>query len=193
MTTQTLESSTATTTTLNGLDPAALKQLIDSVAADPAQGQTRWSVQTRWVDGTVSQTRVTGFEIGGQRVAKDFTITIDEPLELGGTNTQPNPQEYLLAAMNACMMVGYAAVATLMGVKLSHVEIETSGEIDLRGFLGIDPTVKPGYDGLHYTVRISGDGTEDQFRQIHQIVMATSPNRFNLASAIPLTADLVIQ
>src|SRR5690606_21535361 len=115
----------------------------------------------------------------GRRVAKDFTITIDEPHELGGTNTQPNPQEYLLAAMNACMMVGYVAVASLMGVKLQHVQIESAGEIDLRGFLGIDPAVKPGYDKLHYTVRIKGDGTAEQFRQIHEIVMATSPNRFN--------------
>jgi hypothetical protein len=54
---------------------------------------------------------------------------------------------------------------------LSKVEIETSGQLDLRGFLGIDPNVKPGYDSIQYVVRIKGNGTAEQFQQIHQNVM----------------------
>lgn len=134
-----------------------------------------------------------GFEIGGRRIPQNFTLTVDEPFELCGTNTHPNPQQYLMAAMNACMMVGYVAVASLMGVELESVEIESEGEIDLRGFFGLDSTVKPGYDSLHYTVRIKGNGTAEQFRKIHETVMATSPNRYDIANPIRLTADLVVQ
>jgi hypothetical protein len=36
-------------------------------------------------------------------------------------------------------------------------------EIDLRGFLGIDPAVPPGYETLSYTVSIKGAGTKKQF------------------------------
>jgi hypothetical protein len=36
---------------------------------------------------------VTTDVIGGQRIAKDFTIHVDEPLEPCGTNQHPNPQE----------------------------------------------------------------------------------------------------
>ena len=97
-----------------------------------------------------------------------------------------------MAALNACMIVGYVARAALAGITLESLEIETQGFVDLRGFLGIDPEIKPGYDTLRYTVRIKGVGTSEQFEEIHQTVMATSPNRFNVAEAIKLDATLEI-
>ena len=76
---------------------------------------------------------------------RQFTIDIDEPYELGGSNRHANPQEHLLAALNACMMVGYVAQCSLRGITLEKLEIESEGDIDLRGFLGLDPAVSPGY------------------------------------------------
>lgn len=186
---------TATTTPrlLNGIDTNALRQLIANVASDADRSDAGFEVTTRWQGGTVSATRVEAWKFAGNRIAKDFTITIDEPCELGGTNTMPNPQEYLMAALNACMMVGYVAVAALHGVELESVEIQTEGELNLRGFLGIDPSVPPGYPSLHYTVRIKGDGTVEQLRKIHETVMATSPNYWNISQPVKLTSDLVVQ
>jgi uncharacterized OsmC-like protein len=177
---------------INGIDVAAVRALADAVKRDPASGMTRWGVTTRWVDGAMSETNVEACEIGGKRIAKDFALRVDEPLELAGANQHPNPQEYLLTAFNACMMVGYVAQASLRGIELESVEIESGGDIDLRGFLGLSTDVKPGYDHVHYTVRIRGDGTAEQFEEIHRAVMATSPNRFNIASPVRLTSDLVV-
>lgn len=181
-----------TQTITNGIDTAALRGAIEAITQDPAKGMTRWQVTSHWRGGTRSDARVTNYMIGGENVAKDFTIPIDEPLALCGTNQYANPQEYLLAALNACMIVGYSAVSALMGVKLDELRIETEGDIDLRGFLGIDATVRPGYDSLRYTVHIKGSGTPEQFAEIHRTVMATSPNFFNLSQAIPLKARLVV-
>ena len=177
---------------INGVNMPALRKLIDDVKQDPRNAATAWGVTTRWVGGAVSETQVSGFQIGGRHVRKDFRIRADEPLELAGTNTQPNPQEYLLAAFNACMIVGYVALASLNGIDLESVEIETEGDIDLRGFLGLAVDVKPGYDALRYTVRVKGNGTPEQFEQIHRTVMATSPNRYNVANPIRLEAKLVV-
>jgi hypothetical protein len=47
----------------------------------------------------------------------------------------------------------------------------TTTELDLRGFLGIDPNLKPGYDSLRYVVRIKGNGTAEQFEEIHQNII----------------------
>jgi hypothetical protein len=52
--------------------------------------------------------------------------------------------------------------------------------------------VKPGYDELHYTVRIKGNGTAEQFKEIHDAVIKTSPNRWNIANPIKLTSDLIV-
>jgi OsmC-like protein len=91
-------------------------------------------------------------------VPRRFTIDIDEPNELGGSNSFANPQEHLIAALNACMTVGYAAQCAARGITLESLAIETDGEIDLRGFLGIDPAVPKGFENLSYTVRIRGNG-----------------------------------
>jgi hypothetical protein len=91
------------------------------------------------------------------------------------------------------MIVGYSAVCALQGIELEELQIETEGDIDLRGFLGIDSSVKPGYDSLRYTVYIKGDATAEQFEKVHEIVKATSPNRFSVANAIALKSQLVVE
>jgi uncharacterized OsmC-like protein len=177
---------------VNGLDVDALKQLVHE-AHDPARAMTSWRVSTAWKGGARTDARISGYDIGGRTVAKNFVIRVDEPFELGGANEHPNPQETLLAALNACMSVGYAAVAAIMGVQLTRLEIHTEGDIDLRGFLGVDPNVPAGYPALRCKVIIQGQGTPEQFRKIHETVMATSPNFYNLTRPVPLNAELVIR
>ena len=178
---------------INGIDTQELSQVIEEVRQDPAKGLTRWGVTTSWDGGTRTNTRVRSFEIGGKKVDKNFTIYTDEPFELGGTNLYANPQETLMAAFNSCMMVGYVALASLEGITLDEVRIETKGDLDLRGFLNLDPKVKAGYDEIEYKVTIRGNGTPEQFQKIHEGVMATSPNRFNIANPVRLKAQLVVE
>lgn len=191
--TETQSAAPMTRNVVNGLDLDALFALIGSVKQDPAKGKTSWRVTTSWLGQTRSRAQVEDFGIGGERVPRRFSIDIDEPFELGGTDRFANPQEHLLAALNACMTVGYVAQCAVRGITLESLEIETDGEIDLRGFLGLDPTVPPGYESLRYTVRIKGDGTREQFAEVHEAVMATSPNFHNVARPITLRPILVVE
>ncbi|HUJ48031.1 MAG TPA: OsmC family protein [Rhizomicrobium sp.] len=177
---------------VNGINVDDIMALVADVTANPAKGMTTWHVATSWAGQTRSRSEVTGFVIGGTRVDRRFTLEADEPLEIGGTNTKANPQEYLLAALNACMTVGYVAQCAIRGISLETLEIETTGDIDLRGFLGLDPAVAPGYESLRYTVRIKGNATKEQFTEIHKAVMATSPNFHNLAKPVALKPTLVV-
>ena len=177
---------------VNGIDVDALHGLVATIKQDTTLATTKWKVATQWRGGTRSDTHVNEYSIGGKRIAKDFTIRVDEPLEIGGSNQYANPQEYLLAALNACMIVGYSALCAAEGIELAALRIETEGEIDLRGFFGISDEVKPGYEELSYTVHISGSGTPEQFEKIHRTVMATSPNYYNLRNSIPLKSRLVV-
>ena len=147
------QAKTAEPTVVNGINVDDLFALIEGVRRDAAKGKTNWRVTTTWQGQTRSRAQVEGFGIGGERVPRRFSIDIDEPCELGGSNRFANPQEHLLAALNACMMVGYVAQCAVRGITLESLEIETDGEIDLRGFLGIDPAVPPGYENLSYIVR----------------------------------------
>jgi len=166
---------TMTNTVVNGIDTTALQGAIAAISADAAAGQTRWTVSSRWVGGTRSDHRVESCQIGGQDILRQFILSTDEPTQLCGTNKFANPQEYLLSSMNACMMVGYTAVAALMGVKLTKLEVQTTGDIDLRGFLGLDPTVPAGYPRLQQTVHPAGDGTPDPLQKLPRTGKNTGP------------------
>lgn len=178
---------------VNGIDVTSMLQNIEEVKQDANKASSRWFVTTSWQGGTKTKTHVSGYEIGGEHINKDFTIQTDEPLELGGTNENANPQETLMAAFNSCMTVGYAALCAVEGIELEELSIETSGDIDLRGFFGIDPNIKPGYEQLQYKVHIKGNGTPEQFQKIHEAVCATSPNRYNMANSIKLNGELVVE
>ena len=178
---------------VNGIDLDDLFALIAAVKDDARNARTSWRVATAWQGQTRSRSQVEAFEIGGERVARQFVIEIDEPCELGGTNRAANPQEHLLAALNACMTVGYVAQCAVRGITLESLNIETEGDIDLRGFLGLDPAVPPGYKSLRYIVRIKGSATQEQFAEVHQAVMATSPNFYNLSRPVALDSTLIVE
>jgi uncharacterized OsmC-like protein len=178
---------------VNGLDVDALHQVIEEVKNDPAKGIVEFKVKTGWKGQTRSETSVDSYTLGGNQIRRRFTIKADEPFELLGENTSPNPQELLMAALNACITVGYVAGAAVNGITLSKLEIETTGQLDLRGFLGIDPNVKPGYESIQYVGHIAGNGTPEQFREIHENVIKTSPNYFNVSRPIRLDAALKVE
>ena len=181
---------TVNDTRVNGLDLKALGEVVEAIENDPAQAKVAFDVTTRWAGQARSETTVDGFTMGGERINRSHKIVIDEPCQLLGQDGAPNPQEMLMAAFNACIMVGYVAGASLKAITLELVEIKTRGELDLRGFLGLSDTVPPGYEEIHYEVRLKGDGSREQYEEIHQTVMKTSPNYFNINRPIRVNGAL---
>lgn len=187
------EAETKAENRVNGLDLDALANVVEEIQKDASKAKVAFRVTSAWKGQTKSEARVESYRIGGEEVKRSFTIPVDEPFELLGENTAPNPQEVLMTALNACIMVGYVAGAAVNGIALEKLEIETSGELDLRGFLGLDENVKPGYDSIQYVVRIKGNGTPEQFQEIHENVIKTSPNYFNVSQPIRLDAELKVE
>lgn len=177
---------------VNGLNLQALSEVVESIADDPKNAKVSFDVATRWTGQTGSETVVDGFTVAGERISRSHKIVADEPCELLGADGAPNPQELLMAAVNACMTVGYVAGAALKGITLESLEIRTRGTLDLRGFLGLDDSVPPGYEEIDYEVRIAGDGSAQDFEDIHQTVMKTSPNYFNLSRPIRMNGSLQV-
>ena len=175
---------------VNGLDLDALGEVVDAIEQDKGKAIVGFDVTTRWTGQTRSETIVDGFTMAGERITRSHKIIADEPGELLGADSAPNPQELLMAAFNACITVGYVAGAALKGITLDSLEIKTRGELDLRGFLGLSDEVPPGYESIAYDVTIKGDGTPAQFAEIHETVMKTSPNYFNISRPIRVEGTL---
>lgn len=178
--------------TINGVAPNDLQELIHTVAQDASQGQLAFQTTTSWVDGARSITRVQAFEWAGQAYARDFTLTIDEPEELGGTNMGPNPQEVLLSALNSCLIATFVSLCSMQGIALEKVEITSVGKLDLRGFFRLEATVPAGYQELRWTLHVKGNATPEQFQQVYEATIAASPNFWNLAHPVSIKPALQI-
>lgn len=178
---------------LNGIDVPALLATLDAVRGAPETGMVRFGVNSRWAGQTRSVATASEYTLGGNVHKRHFEIVADEPAELLGTNTAPNPQELLLAALNACLMVGLVANAAARGIRIEKLEINATGELDLRGFLGLDESVKPGYETVNYTVVLKTDAPADAVQALHEHVMKTSPNFSNLASSMNVVPKLVVE
>src|SRR5947207_16004483 len=114
---------TAESTVVNGIDVDDLFALIEGVRREPAKGKTSWHVATTWQGQARSRAQIESFEMAGERVPRRFSIDIDEPRALGGSDRFANPQEHLIAALNACMIVGYVAQCAVRGITLESLEI----------------------------------------------------------------------
>ncbi|MBX3387001.1 MAG: OsmC family protein [Phycisphaeraceae bacterium] len=189
--TDTTNSPAADESLINGIDTSALRAFTAEVEEDPGAGMAGFQVRTQWTGGTTTRTDVDRWSLGGVYKPRGYTISTDEPRELCGRDTAANPQEVLMAGLNACMTVGYVAVCSLLGITIRSLEIRTEGTLDLRGFLGIDPAVNPGYNALKCRVFLDADATDEQLQRIHTMVKQTSPNFANLTRAVPIVSTLV--
>lgn len=188
--------STATTSSntarlVNGLDPEAIATAAGAIATNPEAAKMSFRAVTSWRGGLRSRTEIAGYELGGQSIARRHTIEADEPSEMLGDDTAPNPQDLLLAALNACMSVGFVVGATMRGVTVEALAIESALTLDLRGAFGVTPGIPPGTDCIHYTIRVKCDASPEVLEEIHKEVIANSPNRFHVANPIRLTSEIV--
>lgn len=177
---------------INGVDVEALGEVAAGVRRDPALVRVSFRVRTDWGGGARARTSVESWTVAGVRRARCHTIASDEPPELGGTNTAPNPQELLLAAVNSCIVVGFVFEAARRGIELRSLRLETEGDLDLRGFMQIDESVPPGPRSVRVRVIAQAEARESALREVLQAALRYSPNRWGLAMPVDVEAVLAV-
>jgi len=93
---------------------------------------------------------------------------MDEPPVLLGKDEGLNPVEVLLSSLSGCMTTTLAYYAASLGLNMSKIESSFEGDIDLNGFLGINPEVRKGYQEIRVKFRYDGDATPEQVRELVQ-------------------------
>ncbi len=150
----------STVTTVNGVDVLRLHSTVEAITADPALAAFQFRARTRWVDGGHSRTEIQGFYGAGQEDTtreRPFVLDTDEPPVLLGENRGPNAGEYALQALAACITGTIVYHAAARGIVLAGLETTVHGDLDVQGFLGLDPTVRPGYEQVQVSVKVAGD------------------------------------
>ncbi len=97
---------------------------------------------------------------------RDFApLVTDEPKTSGGGETGPTPLETLLASLVGCKAVMIHNVASAMDFDYEGVELEASGEVDLRGPKGV-PGIRPYFDSVDLTVIVYTEESADRLDQL---------------------------
>ena len=181
-----------TATVRNGVDTAVLFATLDAVKEAPAAAQFQFRVNNEWVSGTHSKGTVHSFfGVGEERTHKEaFTFDADHTVELVGTDKGPTPVEYLLLGLAACITAGIGNIAAARGVTLTSVRSTVEGDIDLNGVLGLDPTVRNGYQGIRARFEIEGEAGTDELRNIVERSISRSAVFDVLTNGVPVDIEI---
>lgn len=140
----------------NGVDLESLGKTVKAIQDNPELGKSTFRARNKWISGGHNQTHVTCFHgLGGEQShAHPFDLHADEPAALGGTDEGANPVEHLLNALAACVTTSMVAHAAVRGIEIEEIESQLDGDIDLRGFLGLDPKTPKGYQNIRVRFKI---------------------------------------
>lgn len=161
---------------INGVDVPALLGTIAAVGEQPVAAQFQFRAESAWVNGTHSRATINGYFGAGQEQtrADGFEVDADHPAVLCGGDNGPNPMEYLLSALAACLTAGIGNIASARQIKLKAVTVKVKGNVDLQGLLGLDKSVRNGFEDIQVAVEIDGNSDPEVLSKVVQQSIARS-------------------
>jgi uncharacterized OsmC-like protein len=180
------------TNVVNGVDLDRLFGTIDHVSADPALARFQFRARNQWIDGGHNRTTIKEFYGAGREDTsrtEPFVLDADEPPVLLGHNQAPNTVEYVLHALAACLSGTIIYHAAARGIALDGLEATIEGDVDLRGFLGLDDSVRPGYENIRVAFKATGDFDDKQLAALASLT-SYSPVRDIVSNPVPVAIDV---
>ena len=175
----------------HGVDTPTLLATINAVAGQPDLARFQFRARNRWIKGTHSRTTMADFSgAGGEhRHVAETMADGDHPGVLVGADQAPTPVEWVLHALATCLTAGIANIAAARGVTLKRVESTVTGDIDLRGILGLSDAVRNGYQHVGISFEIEGDAPPEKLREIVEQSRARSAVFDIITNGIPVSVE----
>jgi uncharacterized OsmC-like protein len=185
--------STVTETIRNGVDTEQLFGTLDAIKADPSLARFEFRARNRWIDGAHNRSTIRDFYAANAEDtsrAEEFVLDAGEPAILIGKDTGPNPAEYLLHALAACLTTSLVYVAAARGVHLTAVESTLEGDMDVQGALGLSDDYRNGFERIRVSFRVEGDAPEEKLREIVARAQQRSAVFDMVTNGVPVTVDV---
>ena len=176
----------------NGVDTATLFATLDAVKAAPEAAKFQFRASNEWISGTHNRSTIDGyFGVGEERAhERTFHFDADHPAVLVGRDNGPTPVEYVLHALAACLTAGLANIAAARNVRLTEVRSTVSGDIDLNGILGLNPSVRNGYENISVRFTVKGDAPAEVLKSIVEQSRSRSAVFDVITNGVPVTIDV---
>ena len=89
------------------------------------------------------------------------TLPVGVHRALGGLHDAPTPGDILCAALAACQDSSVRMVANILGIELEYLDVEVTGDVDVRGTMAVDNQVPVGFQAMRCEVKLRArDGTD---------------------------------
>jgi len=165
---------------LNGVNGQLLSTAIHRMRHNPEMAKVTFQVVTSWEsrDGFKLTSTGKNFLMGGQKVERErtFTVVSDYPEVMGGKSDGPTVCEMGMASIGSCVSQTIIAYATMMGVQLDRIRVETEADLDMRGMTGISDKVRPGAQEFRLKFHIeSKTASREQIEQLYELGKKFSP------------------
>ena len=166
-----------TATLRNGVNLEDLNALVTRVKANSSLARFQFRSRSKWINRAHSHSTFDTLYGAGMdhKRATPLFLEADEPAALLGTDLAPNAGEAALHALSSCMSVTYAYSAAMMGIDITSLSLELETDTDLRGFMELDESIRPGLSQIRVKVNLECNGTPKQIQELHAQVLRTSP------------------
>jgi uncharacterized OsmC-like protein len=174
--------------TVNGVAVDELFSTIDAVKSTPSIAKFKFRIRNQWHAGSRNCSNITTFTGANQERAhpQPFRLEADEPAILLGKDLAANPVEYLLHALASCLTTSMVYHASARGIEIKQVESSFEGDLDLHGFLDLNPLVRKGYRRIRAHFKISANVPDDQLQEIVELGAGHSPVFDSLTNGVPV-------
>ena len=122
--------------------------------------------------------------------ARDLVFNVDEPEKLGGTNTGPNPVEYVLGALAGCLNVIGHLIAKEMDFEINSLNMHLEGVLDPLSYLGKKTNVRPGYKEILVKIDIESSASPEILQQWARAIELRCPVSDNIENPTPIKIEL---
>jgi uncharacterized OsmC-like protein len=177
----------------NGVNTETMFATLNLIKAQPELAQFQFRASNRWIDGAHNRSTIKGFYAAGGEDAsrpEGWELDAGEPAILLGTDTGPNPAEYLLHALAACLTTSIVYVAAARKVQLTSVESMLTGDMDVRGALGVDKEPRNGFERIGVSFRVTGDAPAEKLREVVQRALQRSAVYDMVTNGVPVAVEL---
>lgn len=117
---------------------------------------------------------------------RQFKLVVDEPEDLGGTDENANPVEYLLAGLAGCINVVGHLVAKELGFSIRKLKIEITGNINPNKLFGSSSDERAGFKKIDLKLLPETDASIETLVEWLRIVEERCPVKDNLTNVTPV-------
>jgi len=107
--------------------------------------------------------------------ARNKSIILDEPEDLGGSNGGMNPGEALLSALGGCKYIIAKMFYEKLKINLQEIRLEVEGEIDPDGLNGENNNIKIGFSKITTKYYVKANNSKDEIESFIEYIESHCP------------------